>query len=126
MASQIDMRQRETGALLGHFYAALEPDEVRQHLTAHGMRAFEEGPSTSAAMTWARRRVGKGLYPWPFKQRLWPRSKSWWVRQPQPSGPEGGCEPWSGEMWEPSQDHGGRGLRGHPRPSAPALDPARP
>ena len=42
MASQIDMRQRETGALLGHFYAALEPDEVRQHLTAHGMRAFAE------------------------------------------------------------------------------------
>jgi hypothetical protein len=42
MASQIDMRQRETGALLGHFYAALEPDEVRQLLTAHGMRAFAE------------------------------------------------------------------------------------
>ena len=42
MASQIDMRPRETGALLGHFYAALEPDEVRQHLTAQGMRAFVE------------------------------------------------------------------------------------
>jgi hypothetical protein len=42
MASQIDIRQRETGALLGHVYAALEPDEVRQHLTAHGMRAFAE------------------------------------------------------------------------------------
>jgi hypothetical protein len=42
MARQIDMRPRETGALLGHFYAALEPDEVRQHLTAHGMRAFAE------------------------------------------------------------------------------------
>jgi hypothetical protein len=42
MASQIDIRQRETGALLGHFYAALEPDEVRQLLTAHGMRAFAE------------------------------------------------------------------------------------
>src|SRR5688500_20253884 len=35
MARQIDMRPRETGALLGHFYAALEPDEVRQLLTAH-------------------------------------------------------------------------------------------
>jgi hypothetical protein len=42
MASQIAMRPRETGALLGHVYAALEPDEVRQHLTAHGMRAFVE------------------------------------------------------------------------------------
>jgi len=42
MASQIDIRQRETGALLGHFYAAFEPDEVRQLLTAHGMRVFAE------------------------------------------------------------------------------------
>jgi hypothetical protein len=77
-------------------------------------------------MTWARRRVGEGIYPWPFKQRLWPRSKSCWVSKPQPSCCEGGCEPWSGEMWEQSQDYGGLGLRGHPRPSAPALDPALP
>ena len=42
MASQIDIRQRETGALLGQFDAALEPDEGRPHLTAHGMRAFAE------------------------------------------------------------------------------------
>ena len=42
MASQIDMRPRETGAFLGHLYAALEPDEVRQSQTARGMRAFAE------------------------------------------------------------------------------------
>ena len=42
MARQIDIRPRETGAFLGQFYAALEPDEVRQHLTAQGMRAFAE------------------------------------------------------------------------------------
>jgi hypothetical protein len=42
MASQIEIRQRETGTLLGHFYAALEPDEVRQLLTAQGMRVFAE------------------------------------------------------------------------------------
>jgi hypothetical protein len=43
MASKIEIRQRDTGILLGHFYAHLEPDDVRQHLTAHGMRAFAEG-----------------------------------------------------------------------------------
>jgi hypothetical protein len=119
------MRPRETGAFLGYLYAALEPDEVRHHRTARGMRAFAEDvgiyslerndphetpfhdrpdvmmgtsfplkppplrpswratreatpvirsglqgewPSTSAAMTWARRRVGEGIFPWPFKQ----------------------------------------------------------
>jgi hypothetical protein len=43
MASKIEIRERDTGTLLGHFYAHLDPDEVRQHLTAHGMRAFAEG-----------------------------------------------------------------------------------
>jgi hypothetical protein len=42
MASQIEIRQRATGTLLGYFYADLEPDDVRQHLTAQGMRAFAE------------------------------------------------------------------------------------
>ena len=42
MASQIDIRQRDTGTLLGYFYTPLEPDDVRQHLTAQGMRAFAE------------------------------------------------------------------------------------
>jgi hypothetical protein len=42
MASQIDIRQRNTGTLLGHFYTHLEPDDVRQHLAAHGMDAFAE------------------------------------------------------------------------------------
>ena len=42
MASQIEIRQRDAGTLLGYFYAALEPDDVRQHLTAQGMRAFAE------------------------------------------------------------------------------------
>jgi hypothetical protein len=36
------MRPREPGAFLGHLYAALEPDEVRQSRTARGMRAFAE------------------------------------------------------------------------------------
>ena len=42
MASKIEIRQRNTGTLLGHFYAHLEPDDVRQHLAAHGMGAFGE------------------------------------------------------------------------------------
>jgi hypothetical protein len=42
MASKIEIRQRETGTLLGHFYAHLDADDVRQHLTAHGMAAFAE------------------------------------------------------------------------------------
>ena len=42
MASTIEIRPRETGTLLGHFYAQLDPDDVRQHLTAHGMEAFAE------------------------------------------------------------------------------------
>jgi hypothetical protein len=41
-ARQIDMRPRETGAFLGHLYAALEPDEVQQSRTARGLRAFAE------------------------------------------------------------------------------------
>jgi hypothetical protein len=36
------MRPCETGAFLGHLYAALEPDAVRQSRTARGMRAFAE------------------------------------------------------------------------------------
>jgi hypothetical protein len=31
MASKIEIRQRETGTLLGCFYTHLEPDDVRQH-----------------------------------------------------------------------------------------------
>ncbi len=42
MASKIEIRQRETGTLLGYFYTHLEPDEVRQRLTARGLRAFAE------------------------------------------------------------------------------------
>jgi hypothetical protein len=42
MASKIDIRQRHTRTLLGSFYTALEPDDVRQHLTAQGMHAFAE------------------------------------------------------------------------------------
>jgi hypothetical protein len=43
MAGKIEIKQRETGTLLGYFYTPLEPDEVRQQLTTHGMRAFTEG-----------------------------------------------------------------------------------
>jgi hypothetical protein len=42
MASKIDIRQRDDGTLLGCFYTHLEPDDVRQRLTAQGMRAFTE------------------------------------------------------------------------------------
>jgi hypothetical protein len=42
IASKIGIRQRDTGTLLGYFYTPLEPDAVRQHLTAEGMRAFAE------------------------------------------------------------------------------------
>ncbi len=42
MASKIEIRQRQTGTLLGYFYTQLEPDHIRQHLTAHGLRAFAE------------------------------------------------------------------------------------
>jgi hypothetical protein len=42
MARKIDIRQRHSGALLGYFYTPLEPDDVRQHLTVHGLRAFTE------------------------------------------------------------------------------------
>jgi hypothetical protein len=42
MASKIEIRQRETGTVLGYFYAHLDPDAVRQQLTAHGMGAFAE------------------------------------------------------------------------------------
>jgi hypothetical protein len=42
MASKIDIRQRDTGTLLGSFDTPLEPDDVRQHLTARGMHAFAE------------------------------------------------------------------------------------
>jgi len=42
MASKLEIRQRETGTLLGYLYTHLEPDDVRQRLTAHGMRAFTE------------------------------------------------------------------------------------
>jgi hypothetical protein len=42
MASKIEIRQRETGTLLGDFYTHLAPDAVRQQLTARGMHAFAE------------------------------------------------------------------------------------
>jgi hypothetical protein len=42
MASKIDIRQRDDRTLLGCFYTPIEPDDVRQHLTAQGMRAFAE------------------------------------------------------------------------------------
>ena len=40
MASKIEIRPRQTGALLGYFYTHLEPDDVRQLLTAQGLQAF--------------------------------------------------------------------------------------
>jgi hypothetical protein len=43
MASKIEIRQHQTGTLLGYFYTHLEPDDVRQRLTARGLRAFAEG-----------------------------------------------------------------------------------
>jgi hypothetical protein len=43
MASKIEIRQGEDGTLLGYFYTHLEPDEVRQRLTAWSLRAFAEG-----------------------------------------------------------------------------------
>jgi hypothetical protein len=42
MASKVDIRQRDTGTLLGYFYTPLEPDDVRQQLTAQGLHAFAE------------------------------------------------------------------------------------
>jgi hypothetical protein len=43
MASKIEIRQGNAGTLLGYFYTHLEPDDVRQLLTARGLRAFAEG-----------------------------------------------------------------------------------
>ena len=43
MASKIEIRQGDSGTLLGYFYTHLEPDDVRQLLTARGLRAFAEG-----------------------------------------------------------------------------------
>jgi hypothetical protein len=42
MASKVDIRQRDTGTLLGYFYTPLEPDDVRQQLTAQGLHALVE------------------------------------------------------------------------------------
>jgi hypothetical protein len=42
MASKIEIRQRDNGTLLGYFYTHLEPDDVRQLLTARGLRALAE------------------------------------------------------------------------------------
>ena len=42
MASKMTIRHRDRGTLLGSFYTLLEPDDVRQHLTAQGMHAFAE------------------------------------------------------------------------------------
>jgi hypothetical protein len=42
MASKIGIRQRDTGTLLGYFYTHLEPNDVRQQLTAQGLRVFAE------------------------------------------------------------------------------------
>ncbi len=45
--------------------------------TRHPLGVLQgEGPSTSAAMTWARRRVGEGISLSPFKQRLWGHAQS--------------------------------------------------
>jgi hypothetical protein len=43
MASKIEIRQCDDGPLLGYFYTHLEPDDVRQLLTARGLQAFAEG-----------------------------------------------------------------------------------
>jgi hypothetical protein len=40
MASKIEIRHGDSGTLLGYFYTHLEPDDVRQRLTARGLRAF--------------------------------------------------------------------------------------
>ncbi len=42
MPSQIEIRQRQTGTLLGYFYTRLEPDDIRQQLTAQGLQVFAE------------------------------------------------------------------------------------
>jgi hypothetical protein len=42
VASKIDLRQRDTGTLLGYFYTPLEPDDVRQQLTVRGLHTFAE------------------------------------------------------------------------------------
>ena len=43
MASKIEIRQRDPrGTLLGFFYTRLEPEEVRQSLTSHGIRALAD------------------------------------------------------------------------------------
>jgi hypothetical protein len=36
-------RRGDAGTLLGYFYTHLEPDDVRQLLTARGLRAFADG-----------------------------------------------------------------------------------
>jgi hypothetical protein len=41
MASKIEIRQHDPGGtLLGYFYMHLEPEEVRQNLTTHGIGAL--------------------------------------------------------------------------------------
>jgi hypothetical protein len=42
MASKSEIRRCDDGTLLGYFYTHLEPDDVRQRLTAWGLRAFAE------------------------------------------------------------------------------------
>jgi hypothetical protein len=43
MASKIEIRQHDPGGtLLGYFYMHLEPEEVRQNLTARGTRALAD------------------------------------------------------------------------------------
>jgi hypothetical protein len=42
MASKIEIRQGDAETLLGYFYTHLEPEDVRQRLTARGLRAFAE------------------------------------------------------------------------------------
>jgi hypothetical protein len=48
-----------------------------------------EGPSTSAAMTRARRRVGEGLSPWPFKQASVATLTALWGASAAPTRPRG-------------------------------------
>ena len=42
MASKVEIRHRDDGALLGYFYTHLDPQDLRRHVAAHGMQAFAE------------------------------------------------------------------------------------
>jgi hypothetical protein len=73
MANKIEIRQRDTGILPGQFYTHFEPDDVRQHLTAHGMRAFAEGFGIYLPEIWAPRETPfyhDPMSSWEISQRL--------------------------------------------------------